>query len=213
MTRLDHLVVAAATLDDGARWAQARLGVAVPAGGKHERFGTHNRVLRLGEACYLEILAVDPAAAAPDRPRWFGLDEPATRAELARGPRLIGWVAASDDIERDAAASPLVRGPIETARRGGLAWRITVPPDGALAEGGTVPTLIQWAGGVHPAAAMPDFGFRLVGLELGHPEPERLSSAFAAIGLAGGVVRVQRAPAPALLARIATPRHSTVTIV
>lgn len=209
---LDHLVVAAATLDEGARWGREHLGAEVPAGGRHERLGTHNRVLRLGEALYLEIVAVDPDAPPPGRPRWFGLDEPAMRAALARGPKLITWVAASDDVRRAAADCPLVRGPVEPMRRGTLEWLITLPLDGALGEGGTLPPLIQWLT-AHPAASMPDLGFRLEALVLGHPEPERLRQALAALGLADERVRVRQAAAPELSARIATPRGTVAEIV
>jgi glyoxalase-like protein len=206
VTSLDHLVVAAATLDDGLRWAQERLGVVVPAGGRHERFATHNRVLRLSEATYLEIIAIDPAAAPPGRPRWFGLDEPALRAALAAGPKLITWVAASDDVHRAAAASPLVPATIERLRRGALEWLITVPPDGALAEGGTMPPLIEWLSRPHPASTMPDLGFGLVALRIGHPEPARLQRAFDAIGLVRGVVSVGHANVPGLTAELSLPQ-------
>lgn len=36
--------------------------------------GTHNLMLRLGDSSYLEIIAINPAAPAPGRPRWFALD-------------------------------------------------------------------------------------------------------------------------------------------
>ncbi len=205
MTRLDHLVVAAATLEDGLRWAQERLGVVVPAGGAHARFGTHNRVLRLGAQTYLEIIAVDPAAPPPAGPRWFGLDDPGVRASLAVGPRLITWVAASDDVRRDAAASPLVHGTVERLQRGALEWLFVVPPDGASAEGGTMPSLIQWLSRPHPAQTMPDLGFGLVALRLAHPEPARLLQALAAIGFERGVVSVHQADVPALTAELSTP--------
>ena len=208
---LDHLVVAVATLDDGLRWGRAHLGVDIPLGGRHERFATHNRVLRLGAAAYLEIVAIDPAAPPPGRARWFGLDEPALRERLASGPRLITWVAASGDVRRAAAASPLGHGSVEPMRRGTLEWLIAIPPDGSLAEGGTLPPLIQWIG-LHPASALPDLGFRLAGLDLGHPEPERLLAAFAALGLADDVVHVHQAAAPSLSARIVTPQRGAVTI-
>jgi hypothetical protein len=44
---LDHLVVLAATLDEGAAWCEATLGVAPGAGGRHALMGTHNRLLRI----------------------------------------------------------------------------------------------------------------------------------------------------------------------
>jgi hypothetical protein len=43
---IDHLVVAAATLDAGAEYVRATLGVEPEVGGTHERMGTHNRLLR-----------------------------------------------------------------------------------------------------------------------------------------------------------------------
>ena len=47
--------------------------------------GTHNRVLGMAGGMYLEVIAIDPDAAAPERPRWFGLDEPAMRERLRGG--------------------------------------------------------------------------------------------------------------------------------
>jgi hypothetical protein len=85
-TRFDHFVIAAAHLDDGAAWLHDRLGVSMSGGGRHRRMGTHNRLLRLGDGRYLEVIAVDAAAPAPDRPRWFGLDQPAMQARLAHEP-------------------------------------------------------------------------------------------------------------------------------
>lgn len=68
MSAIDHLVVAAVDLAGGARWIEERLGVALDAGGRHEVFGTHNRVLSLGPERYLEVIAVDPEAPPPARP-------------------------------------------------------------------------------------------------------------------------------------------------
>ena len=45
---LDHLVVAADTLDQGAAYVRDRLGVSPAGGGTHVAMGTHNRVLKLG---------------------------------------------------------------------------------------------------------------------------------------------------------------------
>ncbi|MBL8477737.1 MAG: VOC family protein, partial [Sterolibacteriaceae bacterium] len=97
----DHLVLAARDLDAGAAWLERQLGATLTGGGKHARMGTHNRLLKLGERFYLELIAIDPQASPPGRPRWFDLD----RLELpVDRPRLIHWVARSDDIVRDTAA-------------------------------------------------------------------------------------------------------------
>ena len=53
-------------------------------------------------------------------------------------------------------------------QRGDFAWRISVPADGHLPEGGVVPSLIQWDVGGHPTERLPDAGCRLLALVLQH---------------------------------------------
>ena len=158
--RIDHLVVAARTLDEGAAWVESKLGVAPVPGGKHPVMGTHNRLLFIGPGRFLEVIAVDPDAEEPGRARWFDLDDPAMRARIARAPELIHWVERTDDID---AALRQYAEPVEvlSLARGNYRWRIGVPRDGRRPGGGTLPTLIQWEGGVHPADALPDTGVRL----------------------------------------------------
>src|SRR4051812_37960102 len=103
---LDHLVVAARTLDEGAAWVEERLGVRPLPGGAHALMGTHNALLSLGPGMFLEVLAIDPAAPRPARPRWFSLDTPGMQALLARGPALIHWVDRVPDIEAALAGYP-----------------------------------------------------------------------------------------------------------
>lgn len=207
-TELDHIAVSAATLEDGVAWIERTLGVAPPKGGTHPKMGTHNHLLRLGDRVYLEVIAVDPQAPSPDRPRWFSLDEPEMQRRLAAGPRLIGWVARTRDIDAVAAHSPIDPGTPETMTRGALEWLFTVPADGRLREGGAFPPLIEWpADRPMPVESMPDLGCRLLGFEIGHPDPDRLNAAFDAVGLdRGGLVSVRHDPdGPNLRARIATP--------
>ena len=162
---LDHLVVAARTLDEGVRWVSQRLGAAPAAGGKHAAMGTHNRLLSLGPDAYLEIIAIDPDAAPPGRPRWFSMDTPAMAARLARAPALVHWVARTDDIDRELAGQDVE---ILEMQRGEFRWRIGVPRDGLLADGGARPTLIQWISR-SPAAVLPDAGVRLETFDPGPP--------------------------------------------
>ena len=144
--------------------------------------GTHNRLLLLGERFYLELIAIDPLALPPGRPRWFGLDDVDTRPPDR--PRLIHWVARCDDIRRDVAASSEALGDILPMERGDYRWRITVPADGHLPGNGLVPTLIQWDVRFHPTARLPDVGCRLMKLEGFHSQPSRVRSSLAALGLA-----------------------------
>ncbi len=199
-SRLDHLVVAAPTLDAGAAWVRAALGAECRAGGRHDRMGTHNRLLRLGDDVYLEVIAADPAGAAPGRPRWFGLDD-LTPNDV---PRLAAWVARSTDLLTAAAASPEPLGPVEPMSRGDLRWRLTIPPDGMPPLGGAGPLLIQWAAADHPAARLPDDGLSLVRLEVTHPDPDRVWRLLAAVGF-GGPVAVAGGDRVALAALIRTP--------
>jgi hypothetical protein len=207
MAEFDHLVVAASSLDQGTAWLERRLGVALSEGGRHAAMGTHNRLLRLGETCYLELIAIDPAAPPPRRPRWFGLDEPALRVRLAQRPRLIHWVARSTDLAREAAACPEPLGEILAMERGDFRWRITVPGDGHAPGGGLVPTLIQWDVPAHPAARLPDAGCALMKLEGHVVDPAPLAAALAALGLGRAMAIYRAAPDDdaSLVAYLRTP--------
>ncbi|HTD04737.1 VOC family protein, partial [Undibacterium sp.] len=159
---------------------------------------------RLGESVYLEVIAVDPGAPAPGRPRWFGLDA----LQPGSPPRLATWVVRSDDIAAGNAASSEALGKIEPMSRGALNWQITVPEDGSLSLGGTAPALIQWEAGAHPASRMPDLGLTLTRLELFHPEPERVSALLSSLDMDGPLVVTALAPgqAPYPAAHIQTPQ-------
>ncbi len=208
MPELDHLVVAAADLDSGTRWLEARLGVAFGPGGKHATMGTHNRLLRLGEMLYLEVIAIDPAAPAPSRPRWFGLDAPAMQEQLAKGPQLIHWVARSNDIDADATRAGFGSDEILPMARGDFRWRITVPRDGHLPGDGLIPSLIQWDVPIHPTQNLPETGCRLMKLEAYTACAAEHRAALAALGLsvAIDIQPVQAGEAAEWLAYLKTPR-------
>lgn len=61
---LDHLVLAGASLQRGAPPLQRVLGTELAGGGQHARMGTHNRLLRVGEGVYLNLLGL-PCRCAP----------------------------------------------------------------------------------------------------------------------------------------------------
>lgn len=199
---IDHLVVTAPDLETGAAWIRDTLGVEPGPGGEHAAMGTHNRLLKLGQSAYLEVIAINPAASAPKRPRWFGLDE----MEAGAPPRLTSWVVRTTDIDAAQAASPVVSGYVTPMSRGDLNWRITIPRNGALPLQGVAPTLIQWQDR-HPAAAMPESGCTLVRLEATHPRAEKVRAMLDAVGFQGefSVGPVPPGEAPRLVAHIRTP--------
>jgi hypothetical protein len=200
---IDHITITASSLDLGAELVRQCLGVAPQRGGQHPRMGTHNLLLRLGEAMFLEVIAVDPAAAAPTRARWFALDELAAHAE----PRLSCWVARTPDIRATAAGACEPLGPVEPMSRGALNWLITIPEDGQPPLGGVGPALIEWPTDVHPASGLQDLGCQLVGFELLHPDPRRVEALLARLAFEprGVQFAVLEAPHPALRAQIRTP--------
>lgn len=180
---LDHLVVAATTLADGIDYIASVTGVAPRPGGKHQAMGTHNALLKLGDHIYLEIIAIDPDGKKPARPRWFDLDNIALQAEVTEQPRLIHWVARTDDIDHAAATCPTPLGAVHAMARGAYRWRITIPDDGTLPANGIVPTLIQWDVPVHPADALPASNVAIAQLAATHPEPATVRAALTALKL------------------------------
>lgn len=174
--QFDHLVVVAATLEQGAAWCEATLGVVPGPGGRHALMGTHNRLLSIASAafgrCYLEIIAIDPSAPPPGRPRWFGMDRPELHAAVRDSPRLVHAVARTTAIESlrgGLASAGLDPGTLVAAHRdtaqGRLSWRITVRDDGRTGCGGALPTLIEWQG-PHPCDQMAASPVSLVSLAL-----------------------------------------------
>jgi hypothetical protein len=208
MTELDHITVAAHTLEQGLAHVKASIGIEIPPGGSHPRMATHNHVLRLGPAAFLEVIAIDPAAAAPARPRWFALDDATLQAKLRVAPMLITCVVRTADIARTLQACARPLGAIEPMTRGDLRWLITVPADGSMPDGGMLPALIRWSEGPHPATRMRDFGCALERLEAVHPDPSGYHRTLASIG-ADRHIEVHAAPAGSrahLVAHIRTPQ-------
>lgn len=212
--RIDHLVVAAPNLEEGAAWCEATLGVRPGPGGEHPLMGTHNLLLRVATVnyprAYLEILAIQPGRTPQRARRWFDLDDDSVRDALRReGPRLLHFVASVPDVARSVAALKDAGhdrgGPLRASRmtpRGMLEWQITLREDGQRLLHGTLPTLIQW-GDTHPASALPESGITLQALCAYAPEPATLEHAYRAIGLQGVTVKTG---ATNLCAVLDTPR-------
>jgi len=171
-TALDHLVVAARTLDDGVSWVEEKLGLTVPRGGAHDHMATHNCVGRIGDDLYFEIIAINPDDT-PDRTRWFAMDEACFHDRLAAEPAFLHhWAINTSDIEATCTAASHDTGPVMTMSRGDLRWKILVRDDGQLARHGILPTAIEWPENVHPSRNMTDLDIRLDTLTLISPDVE-----------------------------------------
>jgi hypothetical protein len=198
--QLDHLAVAGESLEAAAAHVEAALGLPLQPGGAHPRFGTHNRLMGLGEGLYLEAIAVDPEAPAPEGPRWFDLDRLSGRAHLRN------WIVRVDDLDAALARHRDAGTPLDLAR-GDLRWRMAVPETGILPFDNRFPALIEWQEGGHPADRLADAGARLSRLIVAHPEAAALRAALATLT----DPRIVFEPgAPALRAEIATPHGPRV---
>ena len=163
MIVFDHIAIAATDLAAGTTYVADVLGVPLQNGGRHDRYGTYNTLLGLGDI-YLEVIALDPQATRT-RPTWFGLDQ------FSGTARPANWICAMPDI----ADAPAFCGSVQSLERGDLRWQITVPDDGSLPYGGAYPTLIQWAADtVHPATRLSDSGCRLTKWQVSHPDADAL---------------------------------------
>lgn len=205
MLTLDHLALVAPDLTAGVAHVRDCLGLSMPEGGRHREMGTRNHLLRLGDAVFLEVIAVDPEAHAPPHARWFGLSDAArVRAAWNSGRRLRGFVARTDDLDDVLAAYPALLGQAATMTRGALSWRFGVRPDGAWPADGAAPYVLDWGRSGNPARTMPDLGARLDSLVLTHPDPDAARRLHAALGL-DEPPEVVPGDGPRWTARITTP--------
>ena len=201
---LDHLVHATRDLSAASADLAARTGVEPSGGGRHDGFGTQNRLASLGDGRYLELIGPDPDQPRPAAPLPFGLDS------LDR-PRLTAWAVATSDLEgalalaRAAGHDPGEIVAMSRTRPSGevLSWRMTI---GEETHGSNViPFLIDWgatSADAHPAATSAP-GLELVGMRVMHPDPGRPQAVLDALGVE---LRIEAAPRAALEATLATPR-------
>ena len=198
---LDHIVYVAPDVYAALEDFTQRFGVRPALGGKHIGLGTHNALLSLSEASYLEIIGPDPEQPPPSTPRPFDLDTNA-------GPRLATWLAKATNIERQVEnahrlgynagiITPMSRTLPDGTR---LEWRLAIPPQ-PLGDW-LVPILIDWRTDRHPAKTSPK-GCTLVELYGEHPNPETIRPILDALGVS---LDVRQALTPALVAILDTPK-------
>ena len=201
LSRVDHIVYATPDLTRGVEEIEKLLGVRAAPGGQHPGRGTHNALVALGPASYLEIIAPDPQQPPPAGARPFGIDG------LSR-PTLVAWAAKSGDLAqlvREAAAKGIRLGEVRSGSRKRpdgvlISWRFTDPS--TVLANGVVPFFIDWTNSPHPSqTATP--GATLVELRAEHQEPEPVRITLRDLGIP---LPVKSGPQPALIAVIECPR-------
>ncbi len=174
MAEIDHIVIGARTLEEGARYIEDLLGVKPSKGGVHPGAGTHNMLLGMGANCFLEVIAPDPAQPEPAHPRPFDLDDASLRTMLEAEPRLIAYVASTPALDAVVARLGASHaGEMRAMSRGNLSWRMAFPPQRQDMDN-LIPPLIQWNG---ERAAKHIRDFRLAPDRAGRRTPGRRGGA------------------------------------
>jgi len=182
--KIDHIAVGADSLEQGIAAMQAALGIELNAGSKHDLMSTHNKVMQAGNESFFELIAIDPDAPTPERTRWFTLDNSNTQKRIAERPRALCWVVGTDDLDGIVASSPVDLGEIVTFVRGDRSWRLTVPADGHLPQGGLLPAFIEWSPGPHPSTGQQDLGVTLESVNISHPNPDEFKQLLTTLNVA-----------------------------
>lgn len=205
---VDHLLLGARDLDEGIAWLDARTGVKAQPGGSHPGVGTRNALVSLGGRQYLEIIAPDPAQSAFK----FDIDLRGLRA-----PRLVTWAVSTPDVDAAAAAARRhgldVSGPRDGSRTrpdgSVLEWRSAgVRASFAEADVDPVPFFIEWASSSHHPSSDAPSGCRLVDVAIAGPDPVKLKTLLASLGVDATVAKAAHA---LLTATLDTP-NGRVTI-
>jgi Glyoxalase-like domain len=149
---LDHFILGCSELDRGIEVVEQHTGVRAAFGGVHPGRGTQNALLSLGERRYLEIMAPDPAQ---------NVEPQIANLRQLKEPRIVGWAAHRDDLEKFAEQLRSERiefvGPREGSRKRPdgkvLHWKtLTLKDDHA----GMLPFFIEWSkDSIHPSVDSP----------------------------------------------------------
>jgi hypothetical protein len=224
LTGIDHVVLATDDPDETAAALEQKLGLAATGGGRHDAFGTMNRLVWLGDS-FIELIGVFDAELA--RRSWLGGP---VLASLEHGGGLVTWAISVDDLDGALRWAPPDRrllGPADGERRRPdgriVRWRLARPEEISP----TAPFLIEhdlqaaeWSAAEREARQADQHPLggraRLASLEVETPSPAvaagRLRSLLAAAvepaGRAG--VRVRLGPHEA---RFVVPRPRSGPIV
>lgn len=180
---IDHVVLAGSDLDELSDWFESLTGVMPSPGGRHDGWGTRNRLVSLGPDSYLELIAPDPTQPDPAGPRPLGVDDvgPGEHRITTFACRAPG-IEAVIEAARGRGFDPGEAFPMSRALPGGgeITWRLTLPD---LAYGdGLIPFLIDWGETPPPPTTLPP-GCELVDLAAEHPDPAAVRPALDALGV------------------------------
>ena len=188
---IDHIVIGAADLEKATKSIEQFIKADFSSGGKHPLMATHNRLIKLQNSIYMEVISIDPGVTMPQssghKKRWFSLDSRSTKRRLSLAPQPLCWVAAVDNVEQAVSHCGYNPGKIIEVTRDDLRWRLTVPENGKLSFDGVLPILIEWPNGKNPAERMPESNVCLQQLTLFHSNPKKIKGILSKLNILGPI--------------------------
>jgi hypothetical protein len=166
MHSLDHIVFGSFNLDEGTKFVENILQAKLSEIGYHKDIGTHNRVIRISEKVYLELISIDPKTNKLNNRKWFNLDNSKLQSKLKKSPQVIGYVIENDDMNITKYYDPFFE-----SSRNIYKWQFAMPTfnnnilDSEIIEAGMIPSLISWKSD-KPVYQMKKNQFELISLEI-----------------------------------------------
>ena len=178
MHSLDHIVIGSFTLDEGTKFVENILQAKLSDIGHHKDMGTHNRVIRISERVYLEVIAIDPKTSKLNNRKWFNLDNSKLQSKLKKSPQIIGYVIEKNDINITNYYDPFFK-----SSRDIYKWKFAMPTfnnnilDSEIIDSGMIPSLISWKSD-KPVYQMEKNQFELISFEIRLPESQKHFNTF-----------------------------------
>jgi hypothetical protein len=166
MHKLDHIVFGSFTLDEGTEYVENKLQTKLSDIGYHKDMGTHNRVIKISERVYLEIISIDPEKKNLKNRKWFNLDNSKLQSKLKKSPQIIGYVIENKDTKIIKHYDPFFE-----SSRDIYKWQFSMPTfnknflDSEILDAGLIPSLISWKSD-KPVYQMKKNQFELISFEI-----------------------------------------------
>lgn len=177
--KIDHLVLASTDLAELTKYFAGTTGVSPVAGGAHPAWGTHNALVSLGEAQYLELIAPQPGKTGSWARQFRNFHE----------PTLAGWCVRAANLARVADAAHaygcrtrMMAGSRRTTDGIMLEWELLFLSHPELNP--ALPFFINWGDTLHPASTL-EAEITLHSMEIATPGAEGLIELLAAISIEG----------------------------
>jgi len=196
----DHFLYATPDVDATVAEVEDRFGVRFAGGGRHDDWGTRNRVLPLGDRLYLEVIGPDERRSDKEGDRILGVDRLET-------PSLMWWavrpfllpLTCGEFETAGYVPGEIIQGRRELETGDELSWQMT-DPHVRLVDG-LLPLVIDWDYDSRHPGEQGTPGVSLADFRLEHPDHASLAQDFVNLGLP----EVAPGDSPALVASFHTP--------